>query len=325
MAKPTVSVIMPNYNYARFLPEALTALVCQSYRPMEIIIVDDASTDNSVDVIEKFRKEHPQIRLIRNRRNMGVVHNLNVLYQMASGDYIYGAASDDRALPGLFEQSIDTLSSHPEAALSFSDPATFENSEGPIRENRLCLTAQPSYLSPGQVVEISRRRRFDISSSGLVVKRKCLQEIGYIPELRWHADWFAWWVLAFRYGACYIPAPLATTRIHQQAYSFPSNRSRRDQVETFDAMFRFLRTNYKDVAPMFKRSAVMSCFKTPVIQAAFRDKENCRLLTPLIVARALWYEFYGIAAELTPQPIRALYRRRRVLFAGLRRNCLYSR
>src|SRR3989442_13032172 len=112
---------------------------------MEIMISDDASTDNSVDVIENFRKEHPEIRLIRNARNMGVIHNANVLYEMASGDYIYGAASDDRVLPGLFEQSIDILSSHPEAALSFSDPASFENSEGPVAENRLCLTAKQSY------------------------------------------------------------------------------------------------------------------------------------------------------------------------------------
>jgi glycosyltransferase involved in cell wall biosynthesis len=315
MAKPTLSVIMPNYNYAHFLPEALNALVSQSYRPIEILIIDDASTDNSVDVIENFRKEHSQIRLIRNARNMGVIHNANVLYEMASGDYIYGAASDDRALPGLFEQSIDILSRYPEAALSFSDPASFENSEGPIRENRLHLTAQPSYLGPEQIVETSRRRRFDISSSGLLVKRKCLQEIGFIPELRWHSDWFAWWVLAFRYGACYLPVPLAITRLHQQSYSAPSSRSRCDEIDTVDAMFRLLRTSYKDVAPMFKRSAAMSLYKTPAIEAAFRDKENYRFLTPLMVARALWVELYGFGAQLTPQPIREMYRRRKVLFA----------
>src|SRR5438105_5266465 len=109
MGKPTLSVLMPNYNYAHFLPEALTAIVSQSYRPMEVIVMDDASTDNSVEVIERFQKDHSNIRLVRNARNMGVVHVLHALYQMASGDYIYATASDDRVLPGFFEQSIDIL------------------------------------------------------------------------------------------------------------------------------------------------------------------------------------------------------------------------
>src|SRR2546422_7177434 len=101
MARPTVSVVMTNYNYKRFLPEALAAIVQQSYRPHEILIIDDASTDDSVEIIKQFQREHSNIRLIRNDRNMGVLHNANVLFKMAAGDYVYGAASDDRILPGL--------------------------------------------------------------------------------------------------------------------------------------------------------------------------------------------------------------------------------
>ena len=115
--QPTLSVLFPNYNHARFLPESLGAFLAQSYRPVEIIIIDDASTDNSVEVIETFARREPRLRLIRNERNMGVVPNMNRLVEMASGDYVYLSAADDKVLPGFFEKSMALLSQYPQAGL----------------------------------------------------------------------------------------------------------------------------------------------------------------------------------------------------------------
>ena len=61
-----LSVIVPNYNHAQYLPEAVNAILNQSCRPMEVIVIDDCSTDNSVEVIEAFIRQDPIIRLYRN-------------------------------------------------------------------------------------------------------------------------------------------------------------------------------------------------------------------------------------------------------------------
>ena len=76
LPRPTVSVVLSNYNHAHFLPDALGAIVGQSYLPKEILITDDASTDNSVAVIEEFSSKFPIVRLLRNEQNIGGIGNV---------------------------------------------------------------------------------------------------------------------------------------------------------------------------------------------------------------------------------------------------------
>src|SRR5260370_22041932 len=73
---PTVSVLLPNYNHAAFLPRALQALANQTLQAAEIIIVDDASSDESVAIIESYATSLPNLRLIRNSQNLGVNRSL---------------------------------------------------------------------------------------------------------------------------------------------------------------------------------------------------------------------------------------------------------
>ena len=65
---PTLSVLVNNYNYARFIGEALEAILNQSYRPSEVIVVDDASIDNSVEIIHQFVKRDPIVHLVKNEK-----------------------------------------------------------------------------------------------------------------------------------------------------------------------------------------------------------------------------------------------------------------
>src|SRR5262245_51198113 len=109
MLDPTLSVVISNYNHAQFLPEALAAILTQSYAATEVIIIDDASTDNSVDIISDFAKLYRSVRFIRNSSNLGVLHNANQLFKLANAEYLYSAASDDRVLPGFFEKSMKLL------------------------------------------------------------------------------------------------------------------------------------------------------------------------------------------------------------------------
>jgi glycosyltransferase involved in cell wall biosynthesis len=109
VAEPTLTVFLPNYNHAHFLPEALKSLEQQTYQPLEIIIVDDSSTDNSV------ARRHKSVRFIRNEVNRGVVFNENRAIELAAGSHFFGMSADDRIRPRLLAESMALLAEHPQA------------------------------------------------------------------------------------------------------------------------------------------------------------------------------------------------------------------
>lgn len=113
----TLSVVLPNYNHAKLIGRALRALTSQERAADEIIVVDDASTDDSVGVIERFAASAPNVTLLRNAHNLGVIPTLERGLRATRGNYIYFAAADDFVLPGFFETAVRRLDAHNELAL----------------------------------------------------------------------------------------------------------------------------------------------------------------------------------------------------------------
>ena len=114
---------MPNYNHARYLEGALRAHLEQSVPPLEIIVVDDASTDDSCERVERLARAHGRVRLIRLSSNGGVNSASNRGLREARADYVCFSAVDDLVLPGFAAQSLALLARHPQAAFCFSDAA----------------------------------------------------------------------------------------------------------------------------------------------------------------------------------------------------------
>src|SRR5260221_14302308 len=118
MKLPTLSVILPNYNHAEHLPTCLGALLAQSAPPTEIILIDDGSSDTSVNVIKDFRARNPTIKFFQNDKNRGVSFTVNRGIDLAIGEYSFFLAADDKVLPGFLEKSLRLLASYPQAGIS---------------------------------------------------------------------------------------------------------------------------------------------------------------------------------------------------------------
>ncbi len=108
-----VSICMPNYNFAQYLPEAIESVLRQSYSDFEFVIIDNCSTDNSVEVIQRYAGKDARIKLNVNKQNIGLVNNLNLCLQKARGDYIKFLFSDDLlASENALEQMVTVLDAH---------------------------------------------------------------------------------------------------------------------------------------------------------------------------------------------------------------------
>lgn len=117
---PEVSVIVPNYNHARFLKQRIDSILNQTYQDFELILLDDCSTDNSRDIFEEYRN-HPQVtHIVYNAQNGGTPFGQwQKGIALATGNWLWIAESDDYASPFFLETLIMLLQNHPEAGIAF--------------------------------------------------------------------------------------------------------------------------------------------------------------------------------------------------------------
>jgi glycosyltransferase involved in cell wall biosynthesis len=114
---PRVSVVMPVYNAARHLPQAIESILDQTFREFEFIIVDDHSTDETADILSRYGQLDSRIRVIRNAQNMRVAHSLNRGCETARSELIARMDGDDISLPERFERQVAFLDAHPQVGV----------------------------------------------------------------------------------------------------------------------------------------------------------------------------------------------------------------
>ena len=114
---PLVSIIMPSFNGAPWLREALDSLLAQTYPNIEILLLDDASTDDTPAIAAEYEG---RIRYIRQPENMGIYDNVNVGIAQAKGELIATYHADDIYLPTMVEEQVAYLQAHPEVGAVFA-------------------------------------------------------------------------------------------------------------------------------------------------------------------------------------------------------------
>ncbi|PTT77848.1 hypothetical protein DBR42_24625, partial [Pelomonas sp. HMWF004] len=119
-----ISVVVANYNYGRFLEEAVRSVLQQSRPADEIIVIDDASTDESIEVLEEIRKL-PGVRVVVNETNLGIVDNFNKAIGLTTGDYVCIVGADNRIRSDYLEKCKDALDSAPDIAVAYTDVMIF--------------------------------------------------------------------------------------------------------------------------------------------------------------------------------------------------------
>ncbi len=117
VGSPRVSVVVPVYNRVEFLREAIESVLAQTYRDLELVLIDDGSTEPGVtDVLAGYRGD-PRVRLERNARNQGIARVHNQSLDLARGEYVAALDSDDVALPRRLARQVAFLDAHPDFAL----------------------------------------------------------------------------------------------------------------------------------------------------------------------------------------------------------------
>lgn len=217
-----LSVVLPNYNHARLLPQSLGALLSQTCPPDELIIVDDASTDDSVAVIIRLIAGCPYARLIRNTENCGALVSGQRGIVEARGDLLYFAASDDEVSPRLFEVARDLLGAWPQAAFFSSASAIIDEEGRPLPPQAVVQPLnQPGYVAPELVARVLMRHDSWFMGNTAIYRRALLERAGGFPvSLGAYTDGYMMRYLALKHGVCYSPEMLGCCRVSNGSLSW---------------------------------------------------------------------------------------------------------
>jgi glycosyltransferase involved in cell wall biosynthesis len=203
--RPTVSVVIPCYGYGRFLPECVSSILGQQGVEVQVLIIDDASLDDSADVAARLAAEHPQVEFLRHRENQGHIATYNEgLLEWADGDYSILISADDLLTPGSMARATAVLDANPNVGFVYGHPIRWTDGEPrpPARTNATGVTVWPGQ----RWLEIVCGLGHSVVSSPEVVVRTSLQKTvgGYLPELPHTGDAEMWMRLAVRSDVAFI-------------------------------------------------------------------------------------------------------------------------
>lgn len=125
---PRLTVGLPVYNGEKYLAQSLDALLGQSYKDFELVISDNASTDGTADICQRYAQQDSRVRYIRQPENIGLAPNHNVVVDQARGELFKWASNDDLYGHELLERCVDALDQYPDVVLAHSWTARFDGS-----------------------------------------------------------------------------------------------------------------------------------------------------------------------------------------------------
>jgi len=304
-ALPTVSIVMPNYNHGHLVEEALAAALSQSVPPLEVLVLDDGSTDDSVERIKRLAAQAPTVLLMAYDRNLGVVSRMRQGLREARGDFVLFAAADDRLDTQIVKRAMVAAAEIPDIGVVFSDPAELNDETGVTCTYPLHLSDRALHLPPKRMADLLRRFVFYPSVGNVFFNRKHLSSIGFEEELRWHADYFAFYVMAFRHGACYVPEALSYFRVQSCSYSSGARRSG-ERSSVLSAWFLRLKADdMADVRPIFRNVPILPAYFPGVVGLAAKHG----FLTPSLLRQVFIQSTWNALRGWMPDCARRLARR----------------
>ncbi|WP_018702960.1 glycosyltransferase family 2 protein [Anaeromusa acidaminophila] len=278
-----VSIVMPVYNAEKYVGDAIRSILQQSYTDFEFIIIDDASTDASVDVINSFNDK--RIKLYQNEINRGIVFSLNRGIALAQGSYIARMDADDISCRRRLEMQVAYMEKNMEIGVLGSQAFLFLNS--------MLYLGRTSSL-PFMHGEIVARQLFEsaLIHPSVLMRSKVFREHGFAYEDQYEAceDYGLWNKLSLVTKLENLPFCLLRYRIAAQSITAKANRK-------LEKRQKVLKQVYKEALSAFK---IEPSARELEIHAEISLLQNMETMRFSLKEKEAWLSFLSHAAEMEP-------------------------
>ena len=291
-ARTRVSVVVPCFRYGRFLPQTVGSLVRQAGVDVEVIIVDDASTDDSLAVARALAEHHPEVRVVANARNAGQVESFNRGWAASTGELVVRLDADDMLPPGALARAAAVLERHPEVGLVYGHPHHFE--DGTVPEPALGELTWTVWNGRAWLAERCRTGVSCITSPEVVMRSALLKSVGPLdPTLRFTMDVEMWLRLAAVSDVAYVGgADQALHREHADSLSVNEGSGSlldlRARTDAYDRLFANVGDRLPDASALHERALAALARDALRYAAAAADRAEST------------DEYLGFAADVWP-------------------------
>lgn len=224
MTPGLVSIIVASYNHAGYLERRMESLLGQTYQNIEVLVIDDCSTDNSLDVLRKY-ESCSGVQLVARNENGGWVVVFNQGTEMSAGEFILFANCDDECDPTMVERLVEGMRANPSAGICYCRSLLIDEEGHPLgddfsgRERTFRARCATDVL-----LDKNEMQRFLLDScvipntSAALIRRACFNSVGRISsEYRICSDWLLYFDIVRHYDVAYIAAPLNKFRQHKSS------------------------------------------------------------------------------------------------------------
>lgn len=237
-----VSVVVPSYNYAQYIVQRMESLLNQTYQELEILVIDDCSTDNSVEILRQY-ESHPKVKLVVREQNGGWVAVNNQGVEMSSGEFIIFAQCDDDCDLHMIERLVGAMKTYPTAGIAFSRSLLTDKHDR-VLGNDFMIREQSfrDRCASDTLITGAEMSRFLLHScvipnlSAALFRKECFDTIGnFSTAYRANGDWDFFFRIATRYDVAYLAEPMNRFRQHASTI-----RSATKGRVTYEEFFRVL-------------------------------------------------------------------------------------
>jgi glycosyltransferase involved in cell wall biosynthesis len=237
---PRISVCIPSYNAARFLPAAIDSALAQDYDDFEVVVSDDASADETSAVCARY--DDPRFRSAKAEGRLGQAGNWNRCIELARGEYVILLHADDELLPGYLSRAAAMLDTNADAGLVHCAVRHIDETGAPLSLQRLLDSNQVD--REDVILRHLLLHGCVINPAGVLVRRQAFDRAGpFTDRIVWGVDWHMWIRIALQWPVAYLAEPLALYREHSQSGTsavMADGRNARDEIWALEDVFALI-------------------------------------------------------------------------------------
>lgn len=292
-----VSIILPTYNCANFLPDSIRSILLQTYGSYEIVVVDDGSTDNTKEVLDTFMGK---IKYISLEQNKGLPTARNIGIQSAQGKYIAFIDADDLWSPEKLQTDIEYFQMYPEVGMVYSRHVNVDE------KGKFINRGTKRQLPSGNIfIQLFSEQNF-ITTSTVVVKKEVFETTGLFDEQFFNCqDWDMWLRIAFYFKVAGINKFLVKYRHNPNSLSKNYQRVLKHQKMVIDKIYTAFKDKENGISEkLYKKRLALHYAKVGRYYLRAGDKnhahENFRLSLKynLLNIRTIRYYLYTLYSAI---------------------------